>query len=211
MLARAALRAKTRDDLDDEVDLVRQQRVQVDEAVARQLGQLDVGGEPGVLGEAAAMFVEELAERRLGGRVLREHASAGDFGDVGRLEMDLQREAVHEPASSILLSSRPLTSSPSFSCEVTTIQCLPRPFTPRLCTMACRSSIFCTSRATNWPTSSTTNIRALAGLAALHQFVGALGQLAGRDVRLVLGGLHPGVRHRVGRRVELCMHARSPR
>ena len=31
-------------------------------------------------------------------------------------------------ASSIRLSSRPLTSSPSFSCEVTTIQCLPRPF-----------------------------------------------------------------------------------
>ena len=61
-------------------------------------------------------------------------------------------------ASSIFLSSRPLTSSPSFSCEVTTTQCLPRPFTPRLCTTACRSSIFWTSRATNWPTSSTTNI-----------------------------------------------------
>ena len=36
-------------------------------------------------------------------------------------------------ASSIFLSSSPLTNSPSFSCEVTTIQCLPRPFTPSCC------------------------------------------------------------------------------
>jgi hypothetical protein len=43
-------------------------------------------------------------------------------------------------------------------------QCLPRPFTPKLCTMACRSSIFWTSRATNCPTSSTTNISERPGL-----------------------------------------------
>ena len=36
VLARAALRAQARDDLDDEVDLVRQQRVEVDEALARR-------------------------------------------------------------------------------------------------------------------------------------------------------------------------------
>src|ERR1019366_7840997 len=52
----------------------------------------------------------------------------------------------------------------SFSCEVTTIQCLPRPWTPRLWTIAWRSSIFWTSRATNWPTSSTTKIRLLPDL-----------------------------------------------
>ena len=76
MLARAALRAQARDDLDDEVDLVRQQRVEVDEALARELRQLDVGGEPRVLGEAAAVLVEELPERGLRGGVLRR-ARAG--------------------------------------------------------------------------------------------------------------------------------------
>ena len=103
MLARAALRAQARDDLDDQVDLVRQQRIEVDEAVARQLGQLDVGGEPGVLGEPAAVLVEELPERCLRGGVLREHAPAGDLGDVGRLEVDLQREAVHQAGELDLL------------------------------------------------------------------------------------------------------------
>ena len=63
VLASAALRAQARDDLDDEVNLVGQQRIEVDEAVARQFGQLDVGGEPGVLGEAAAVLFEQLAER----------------------------------------------------------------------------------------------------------------------------------------------------
>ena len=40
---------------------------------------------------------EELAERRLGIGVLGEDALARDLGDVGRLEVDLQREAVHQP------------------------------------------------------------------------------------------------------------------
>src|SRR6185437_15197078 len=39
---RAALRAKTGHDLDDEVDLVRQQRVQVDEAFTGEFGQPDI-------------------------------------------------------------------------------------------------------------------------------------------------------------------------
>ena len=103
MLARAALRAQAGDDLDDEVDLVRQQRVEVDEAVAGQLGQLDVGGEPRVLGEPPAVLVEELPERRLRGGVLREDASAGDLGDVGRLQVDLQGKAVHQPGELDLL------------------------------------------------------------------------------------------------------------
>ena len=42
VLAGAPLRSKTRNDLDDEIDLVREQGVQVDETVARQLGELDV-------------------------------------------------------------------------------------------------------------------------------------------------------------------------
>ena len=60
MLARAALRSQTRDHLDDQVDLVRQQRIEVDEALARQLRQLDVRGEAGVLGEPAAVSSKSL-------------------------------------------------------------------------------------------------------------------------------------------------------
>jgi hypothetical protein len=50
MLARAALRSEARDHLDDEVYLVRKQRIQVDEVFARQLRKADVGSEPRVLG-----------------------------------------------------------------------------------------------------------------------------------------------------------------
>ena len=39
VLAGAALRAEAGDDLDDEVDLVREQRVEVDERLALELGQ----------------------------------------------------------------------------------------------------------------------------------------------------------------------------
>ena len=103
VLARAALCAQARDHLDDEVDLVRQQRIEVDEAVASELGQLDVRGEASVLHEPAAVLVEELSERSLGGRVLREHAAAGHLGDVRRFEMDLQRETVHQAGKLDLL------------------------------------------------------------------------------------------------------------
>ncbi len=49
------------------------------------------------------MLVEELAEIGLRGGVLREHAPAGDLGDVGRLEVDLEREAVHQAGQLDLL------------------------------------------------------------------------------------------------------------
>ena len=49
------------------------------------------------------MLVEELPERCLRGGVLREDAPARDLGDVGRLEMDLQREAVHQAGKLDLL------------------------------------------------------------------------------------------------------------
>ena len=50
------------------------------------------------VGEPAAVLREELAERRLRIGVLGEDALARDLGDVGRLEVDLQRlrEAVHQ-------------------------------------------------------------------------------------------------------------------
>ena len=96
VFARTALRPQPRDHLDDEVDLVGHQRIEVDEVLCRQLGQLDVGREPGVVGEAAAVLGEDLAQVLLGLSVLRQHALARDLRDVRRLQMDLQREAVHE-------------------------------------------------------------------------------------------------------------------
>ena len=129
--------------------------------------------------QPAAVLVEELAQRLLGVGVLGEHALAGDLGDVRGSRWTCTRKAVHEPGQLDPRSSSPPTSSVSFSCEVTTSQCLPRPTRPRLCTTAWRSSIFCTSRATNWPTSSTTKTRLLPGPAPLHQLRAALGQLPG--------------------------------
>ena len=42
------------------------------------------------------MLGKELAQVLLGLGVLRQHALARDLGDVRRLQVDLQREAVHE-------------------------------------------------------------------------------------------------------------------
>ncbi len=103
MLARAALRAKPRDDLDDQIDLIGQQRIEIDEAVTGQLWQLDVGGETRVLREPASVLVEELSQGLLRGSIFRQNTSAGDLGDVRRLQMDLQREAVHQAGKLDLL------------------------------------------------------------------------------------------------------------
>src|SRR5205823_3494281 len=80
-----------------------------------------------------------------------------------RMDEELLRKLDDRPvrttdvfARSTRVSSSPPTSSFSFSCEVTTSHMVPRPTRPRLWTTAWRSSIFCTSRATNWPTSSMT-------------------------------------------------------
>ena len=52
--------------------------------------------------------------------------------------------------------------------------------------MACRSSIFCTSRATNWPTSSIDEHQRVARLAAGDELGDRFGELAGVDVGLAL-------------------------
>src|SRR5258708_7392739 len=57
----SALRAKAGDHLDDQVDLIRQQRVEIDKAVTGKLGQLDVGSEPRVFRESASVRVKEVA------------------------------------------------------------------------------------------------------------------------------------------------------
>ena len=45
MLAGASLGPQAGDDLDDEVDLVGEQRIEVDEPLGGQLGEADVGGQ----------------------------------------------------------------------------------------------------------------------------------------------------------------------
>ena len=96
VLVGAALGPEARDDLDDQVDVVRKQRVEVDERHRVELPEADIGGQPGVVCEPTAVLGEEKAERVLRAGVLRQDALARNFGDVRGLEVDLEREAVHE-------------------------------------------------------------------------------------------------------------------
>ena len=71
---------------------------------ARQLRELDVGASAACCSVSRPRCSSKsVAERRLGGGVLGEHAPARDLGDVRRLEVDLQREAVHEAGELDLL------------------------------------------------------------------------------------------------------------
>src|SRR5437016_14309584 len=62
MFTGAARSPETRNDLDDEIDLVRQQRIEIDEPVASQFREANVGGQPYVLGESATVVVKQLTE-----------------------------------------------------------------------------------------------------------------------------------------------------
>ena len=68
VLAGAALRPQAGDDLDDEVDLVGQQRVQVDESLGGQLGEADVGSQVRAAREAASVLLELRSQQRSGPR-----------------------------------------------------------------------------------------------------------------------------------------------
>ena len=184
-----------------------QQRVQVDEAVAGQLGQPDVGGEPRVLGEAPAVLVEELPERRLCGGVLREHAAARHLGDVRRLEMDLQREAVHQARELDLLVVEAADElaqlllrgddDPVLAATLHAEALHDGLKVEHLLDVACDELADLVDD----------EHERTARLAALHQLTCALGELARRDVRFVLDGLHPGIGHRVRLGVKAVQHA----
>ena len=200
--ARAALRAQAGDDLDDEVDLVRQQRVQVDEAVARQLGELDVGGEPRVLGQATAVLVEELAERGLRGGVLREHAAARDLGDVRRLEMDLEREAVHQPRELDLLVVETADELAELLLRSDDDPVLAAALHAEALHDRLQVEHLLNVAGDELADLVDDEHQSLAGPAPLHQLGGTFGELAGRDVGLVLDRLHPGVGDWVSLRIE---------
>ena len=97
VFGRAALGAEARDNADDEVDVVREERVELDEPLGGELGEPDVGRELGVLGEPAVVVGVEGAEGGLGVGVLGEDPLGRDLGNVGGLEVDLRGEPVHEP------------------------------------------------------------------------------------------------------------------
>ena len=98
MPAGPTLGTKPRDHLDDQVDLIGKQRVEIDEGLGGELRQLDVRGEPRVVGEPPAVLGEEPAQALLRRRVFREHALARNLGDVRGLEVDLglTRKTVHQ-------------------------------------------------------------------------------------------------------------------
>ena len=182
MLARAALCAEARDHLDDEVDLVRQQRIEVDEAVASEFGQLDVRGQASVLHEPAAVLVEELPERSLGVRVLREHAAAGHLGDVRRFQMDLQRETVHQAGKLDLLVVEAADELAKLF--------LRRDHNPVLATALYPEALhhgLQIEHLLHVARDELTDFvddehQALTGAPSLHEFVGAISELSGTDV-----------------------------
>ena len=97
VLAGTALGAQAGDDLDDQIDLVREQRVEIDEGLGGQLQEPDIGRHAGVVGQPPAVLGEPLAQQLLGRGMLGQDTLAGDLGDVRRLQVHLQREAVHQP------------------------------------------------------------------------------------------------------------------
>jgi hypothetical protein len=66
MAAGAALCPQARHDLDDQFDLVGQQRVEVDEGLSVDLWQPDVGPDARILDEPAAIRVEQRPQSLLG-------------------------------------------------------------------------------------------------------------------------------------------------
>jgi len=92
----AALGAQARNDVDDQLNLVRQERVKGDEGISSEVGQAVIGADGGALGQASTVGFELLAEEPLAFCILGQDAAAGYFGNIGWLQVNLERKAVHE-------------------------------------------------------------------------------------------------------------------
>src|ERR1039457_1014264 len=207
MPARAALRAKTGDDLDYEVDLIRQQRIQVDEAVTVQLRQPDIGRDPRVLDEAPAGFVEEPPEHRLCVGILREDTSARYLRDVGRLQVYLQGKPIHEPCEFDLLVVQTADELAQLLLWGDDDPVLASALHPEALHDGLK-----VKHLLNVACDELTHLihdehERAPRLTALHQLTGTLSELGGCDVRFVLDGLDPGIRHRIRLRVKAMLHA----
>jgi hypothetical protein len=77
----------------------------------KAFGQFDVSRQAHVLGEPSSVLVKELPQHLLRGGIFRRNAPAGDLGDIRRLQMDLQREAVHQAGKLDLLVIKLLISA----------------------------------------------------------------------------------------------------
>jgi hypothetical protein len=96
VLASAACCAGTRDYIDNEVDLIGQKGIEIDERRGRQLRQFDVSGKTRMIGKSTAVLGEDLTLDLLRLGIFRQHTLARDLGDVGGLEVHLQRQAIHQ-------------------------------------------------------------------------------------------------------------------
>ena len=148
-----------------------------------------------------------LPSARLRGGVLREHAPAGDLGDVGRLEVDLQREAVHQPGELDLL----VVEAADELAELL----LRRDDDPVLAAALHAEALHDGLQVEHLLNVARDELADFVDdehqrrARARRRFISSLARsasLPGRDVGLVLDGLHPGVGHRVGRRVEAVQH-----
>ena len=83
--------------MDHQIDLVGQHGIEVDERLAGQLRQADVGRKGRVGGKAATVPLEQIAQGLLGVGIFGQYALAGHLGDVAGLQVDGRQEAVHEP------------------------------------------------------------------------------------------------------------------
>src|SRR5581483_1543424 len=100
VLASTALGPHPRHDVDDQIDLVRQQSVQVDERFTSELRESYVSRESRVFREATTMLLKQLAQCRLCSGILRKYPTACNLRNIGWLKMHLQlsREPIHEPS-----------------------------------------------------------------------------------------------------------------
>jgi hypothetical protein len=82
MSARTPLRSQPGDDLDDEIDLIRQQRIEIYKSVAANLWEPDVRSHARVVDQPAPVFVIQSAERLFGLAILGKNTATCHFRDV---------------------------------------------------------------------------------------------------------------------------------
>jgi hypothetical protein len=202
VLAGSALHPETRNDVDDEFDLVRQERIKIDEALPGQGGERDVSGDARVEIKPRPVVVVELAENRLGRGGLLQDASARHFRDIRRLQVNLQGEAVHQ-----LGELNPAIIQTTHDLAEALLRGDRNPvFAPPLYAELLHNPLE-VEHLLGISGDELANLvdhehEGVARFAALHELDDAVRQPSGGDVHL-RAALRPGVRHRVGGRIEL--------
>jgi hypothetical protein len=152
------------------------------------------------------VVVEQLAQRLLGVGVLGQHTAAGDLGDVGRFEVDPLGKPVHQPGQLDLLVVEARDELAELLLRGDDDPVLAAALDAELLHDRLEVEHLLDVTSDELTDLVDDEQQALARLAALHQLGGAIGELAGRDVGLVLDRLHPRVGHRVRRGIERVHH-----